>query len=128
MRKRRCAAILGHRGCNDDGAHRPADHCYGRRMCRKGRPHAGVDFSEGHLAVGATEGIVTLKAMGNHRHDQGNKLILEPPIAASEEHARLVEAGLHFQAALGQAIATPKRGASRGDRRSSRLSALQDSP
>jgi hypothetical protein len=45
--------------------------------------------------------------MGGHRHDQGNKLILEPPIAAAvEEHARLVEADERFQAALHVAIAT----------------------
>jgi hypothetical protein len=50
--------------------------------------------------------MATLEAMGSHRHDQGNKLILEPPIAASEEHARLIEADQRFQAALDVAIAT----------------------
>jgi hypothetical protein len=44
--------------------------------------------------------------MSGHRHGQGNKLILEPPIAATDEHARLVEADERFQAALSQAIAT----------------------
>ena len=50
------------------------------------------------------EHIATLDAMSGHRHEQGNK-ILEPPIAAPDEHARLVEADQRFQAALGQAIA-----------------------
>jgi hypothetical protein len=43
--------------------------------------------------------------MSGHRHGQGNKLILEPPIAAPDEHARLVEADQRFQVVLGQAIA-----------------------
>jgi hypothetical protein len=50
--------------------------------------------------------MATLDAMGNHRHEQGNKLISEPPIAAPDEHARLMEADLRFQAALDVAIAT----------------------
>jgi hypothetical protein len=40
------------------------------------------------------------------RYDQGRKLISEPPVAAPDEHARLVEADQRFQAAVGQAIAT----------------------
>jgi hypothetical protein len=46
----------------------------------------------------SAEGMATLEAMSSHRHGQGNKLILEPPIAASDEHARLVEADQRFQA------------------------------
>jgi len=42
--------------------------------------------------VDSAEGMATLDAMSGHRHGQGNKLILEPPIAAPDEHARLVEA------------------------------------
>jgi hypothetical protein len=42
--------------------------------------------------------------MGSHRHE--SKLILEQPIAAPDEHARLIEADLRFQAALDVAIAT----------------------
>jgi hypothetical protein len=49
--------------------------------------------------------MATLDAMSGHRHGQGNKLILEPPIAAPDEHARLVEADQRFQVVLGQAIA-----------------------
>ena len=51
------------------------------------------------------EGMATLDAMNGHRHGQGNKLILEPPIAAPDDHARLVEADQRFQVVLGQAIA-----------------------
>jgi hypothetical protein len=49
--------------------------------------------------------MATLDAVSGHRHGQGNKLILEPPIAAPDEHARLVEADQRFQVVLGQAIA-----------------------
>ena len=56
-------------------------------------------------AVDSAERMARLEAMGGHRHDLGNKLVLEPPIAAADEHARLVEADQRFQAALGQAIA-----------------------
>jgi hypothetical protein len=49
--------------------------------------------------------MATVDAMSGHRHGQGNKLILEPPIAAPDEHARLVEADQRFQVVLGQAIA-----------------------
>ena len=41
-----------------------------------------------------------------HRYEQGSKLISEQPVAAPDDHARLVEADQRFQAALGQAIAT----------------------
>jgi hypothetical protein len=44
--------------------------------------------------------MATLEAMN------GSKLILEPPIAAPDEHAQFVEAEQRFQAALAQAIAT----------------------
>jgi hypothetical protein len=47
--------------------------------------------------------------MSSHRDfrpAQQSKLMLEPPIAALDEHAWLVEADQRFQAALGQAIAT----------------------
>ena len=53
----------------------------------------------------SAEGMATLDAMSGHRHGQGNKLILEPPIAAPDDHARLVEADQRFQVVLGQAIA-----------------------
>jgi hypothetical protein len=46
--------------------------------------------------------------MGSHynfRPGQQNKLVSEPPIAAPDEHAQLVEADQRFRAALGQAIA-----------------------
>ena len=39
------------------------------------------------------------------RHEQGSKLILEPPVAVPDEHAELIKADQRFQAALGQAIA-----------------------
>jgi hypothetical protein len=69
----------------------------------------GCGFSERHpplrAAVDSAEGMATLEAMQSPPR-AGNKLILEPPIAASDEHARLVEADQRFQAALGQAIAT----------------------
>ena len=55
--------------------------------------------------VDSAEGMATLDAMSGHRHGQGNKLILEPPIAAPDDHARLVEADQRFQVVLGQAIA-----------------------
>jgi hypothetical protein len=57
------------------------------------------------VTVDSAEGMATLDAMGGHRHGQGNKLILEPPIAAPDEYAELVEADQLFEAALGQAIA-----------------------
>jgi hypothetical protein len=41
----------------------------------------------------------------NFRAGQQSKLVSEPPIAAPDEHAHLVEADQRFQAALGQAIA-----------------------
>jgi hypothetical protein len=44
--------------------------------------------------------------MSRHRYDQGSKLIEAPPVAAPDEHARLVEADQRFQAALDVAIAT----------------------
>ena len=56
----------------------------------------------------AAEGMATLEAMSSHhnfRPGQQNKLVSEPPIAAPDEHAQLVEADQRFQAALGQAIA-----------------------
>ena len=44
--------------------------------------------------------------MSGHRHEQGIKLISEQPVATPDDHARLVEADLRFQAALDVAIAT----------------------
>jgi hypothetical protein len=41
----------------------------------------------------------------NFRAGQKNKLVSEPPIAARDEQAHLVEADQRFQAALGQAVA-----------------------
>src|SRR5262249_39800769 len=58
--------------------------------------------------VDSTEGMATLEAMSSHhnfRPGQQNKLVSEPPIAAPDEHAQLVEADQRFRAALGQAIA-----------------------
>jgi hypothetical protein len=58
--------------------------------------------------VDSAEGMATLEAMSSHhnfRPGQQNKLVSEPPIAAPDEHAQLVEADQRFQAALGQAIA-----------------------
>src|SRR6516162_11114006 len=52
--------------------------------------------------------MATLEAMSSHhnfRAGQQNKLVSEPPIAAPDEHAQLVEADQRFRAALGQAIA-----------------------
>jgi len=65
-------------------------------------PNQGAD------KVDSAEGMATLEAMSSHhnfRPGQRNKLVLEPPIAAADEHAHLVEADQRFQAALGQAIA-----------------------
>jgi len=52
--------------------------------------------------------MATLEAMSRHRNlrdGRQNKLVLEPPIVAPDEHAQLVEADQRFQAALEQAIA-----------------------
>jgi len=52
--------------------------------------------------------MATLEAMSSHhnfRAGQQNKLVSEPPIAAPDEYALLVEADQRFQAAPGQAIA-----------------------
>ena len=54
------------------------------------------------------KGWLHLEAMSSHhnfRPGQRNKLVSEPPIAAPDEHAHLVEADQRFRAALGQAIA-----------------------
>jgi hypothetical protein len=45
--------------------------------------------------VDSAEGMATLEAMSSHynfRPGQRNKLVSEPPIAAPDEHAQLVEA------------------------------------
>ena len=58
--------------------------------------------------VDSAEGMATLEAMSSHhnfRPGQQNKLVSEPPIAAPDEHAQLVEADQRFRTALGQAIA-----------------------
>jgi hypothetical protein len=55
--------------------------------------------------VDSAEGMATLEAMSSHhnfRPGQQNKLVSEPPIAAPDEHAQLVEADQRFRAALGQ--------------------------
>ena len=57
-------------------------------------------------ALDSVEGKLTLEAMSGHRHEQGSKLISEQPVATPDDHARLVEADLRFQAALDVAIAT----------------------
>jgi hypothetical protein len=49
--------------------------------------------------------MATLDAMGSHynfRPGQQNKLVSEPPIAAPDDHAHLVEADQRFRAGLGQ--------------------------
>ena len=54
------------------------------------------------------KGWLHFEAMSGHhnfRPGQQNKLVSEPPIAAPDEHAQLVEADQRFRAALGQAIA-----------------------
>jgi hypothetical protein len=56
----------------------------------------------------ALKGMATLEGMSSHynfRPGQRNKLVSEPPIAAPDEHAPLVEADQRFRTALGQAIA-----------------------
>ena len=67
----------------------------------------------------SAEGMATLEAMSSHhnfRPGQQNKLVSEPPIAAPDEHAQLVEADQRFRAeTLGQAIAAG------GERNSSAL-------
>ena len=71
-----------------------------KRSYRSPRP--GAD------KVDSAEGMATLEAMSSHhnfRPGQQNKLVSEPPIAAPDEHAQLVEADQRFRAALGQAIA-----------------------
>src|SRR5262249_43943010 len=58
--------------------------------------------------VDSAEGMARLEAMSSHhnfRPGQQNKLVSEPPIAAPDEHAQLVEADQRFRAALCQAIA-----------------------
>jgi len=77
--------------------------------CRQPRPHAvACPLPPGADKVDSTEGMATLEAMSGHhnfRPGQQNKLVSEPPIAAPDEHAQLVEADQRFRAALGQAIA-----------------------
>src|SRR5215469_9811552 len=49
--------------------------------------------------VDSAEGTATLEAMSSHhnfRPGQQNKLVSEPPIAAPDEHAQLVEADQQF--------------------------------
>jgi hypothetical protein len=51
--------------------------------------------------------MATLEGMSSHhnfRPGQQNKLVSEPPIAAPDDHAHLVEADQRFRAALGQAL------------------------
>ena len=77
----------------------------------RGRPpkNGAIDHPPpGADKVDSAEGMATLEAMSSHRNfrpGQQNKLISEPPIAAPDEHAQLVEADQRFRAALGQAIA-----------------------
>jgi len=76
----------------------------------------------------AAEGMATLEAMSSHhnfRPGRQNKLVSEPPIAAPDEHAQLVEADQRFQAALGQAIAAGHL-SSLSDARQALLSAAAD--
>jgi hypothetical protein len=71
--------------------------------------NAAIAASRRHRGhVDSAEATATLEAMSSHhnfRPGQQNKLVSEPPIAAPDEHARLVEADQRFRAALGQAIA-----------------------
>jgi hypothetical protein len=58
--------------------------------------------------VDGAERLATLEAMSSHhsfRTGHQNKLVSEPPIAAPDDHAQLVEADRRFQAALNKAIA-----------------------
>jgi len=69
---------------------------------------AVLNPNQGADKVDSAEGMATLETMSSRydfRTGQQNKLILEPPIAAPDEHERLVEADQRFQAALAQAIA-----------------------
>ena len=81
------------------------------RLAPRGRPpkNGAIDHPQpGADKVDSTEGIATLEAMSSHHNfppGQQNKLVSEPPIAAPDEHALLVEADQRFRAALGQAIA-----------------------
>ena len=53
--------------------------------------------------------MATLQAMSrddNFRVGQQNKLVAEPPLAATDEYDQLVEADQRFRAALSQAIAS----------------------
>ena len=64
--------------------------------------------ARGAPKVDGAAGMAIVEAMSryrNFRDAQGNKLVLEPPIVAPDEHAQLVEADQRFQAALEQAIA-----------------------
>jgi len=54
--------------------------------------------------VDSAAGTATLAAMGSF-HKQQTKLVLDPPLAAPDEHAQWVAADQRFQAALDQAIA-----------------------
>jgi hypothetical protein len=81
----------------------PAD---GRSGSKKRISH--LPSPPGADKVDSAEGMATLEAMSSHhnfRPGQRNKLVSEPPIAAPDEHAQLVEADQRFQAALDQAIA-----------------------
>ena len=81
------------------------------RLAPRGRPpkNGAIDHPQpGADKVDMAEGMATLEAMSSHhnfRPGQQNKLVSEPPIAAPDEHAQLVEADQRFRAALGQAIA-----------------------
>ena len=79
-----------------------------RQLSRLHRQSVTCPLPPGADKVDSAEGMATLEAMSSHhnfRPGQRNKLVSEPPIAAPDEHAQLVEADQRFRAALGQAIA-----------------------
>jgi hypothetical protein len=55
--------------------------------------------------VDSAQRLATLEAH-SFRPGHQNKLVSEPPIAAPDDHAQLVEADQRFQAALDKAIST----------------------
>jgi hypothetical protein len=82
--------------------------CHDEACAQYFSPAVACPLPPGADKVDCAEGMATLEAMSSHhnfRPGQQNKLVSEPPIAAPDEHAQLVEADQRFQAALGQAIA-----------------------
>jgi hypothetical protein len=98
--------VLGHAEPAHLGAAGRRGAC--RRSADCGPLAVACPLPPGADKVDCAEGMAILEAMSSHhnfRPGQQNKLVSEPPIAAPDEHAQLVEADQRFQAALGQAIA-----------------------